>query len=119
MDDKLNMHLLIRSNDVMLGLPHDIGGHVLLQYILAQKLKVGIGKFTHSISHAHIYLDHENQAKQLIQRKIDHKPIQFKLPPDSYKRAFAGDKKLVKEIVDQLTDQYKPQPPVEKMQIAL
>ena len=119
LDGKLNMHLTIRSNDMMLGFPHDVAGHVLLQYILAQRLGVGVGKYTHAISHAHIYLEHEEQARDIISRPTDHAPITFAAPPDAYRRAFRADTDLVVDMVNQLSQHYIPQPPVKKMQIAL
>ena len=40
---KLHLHNVIRSQDMILGFPHDVAGFVLLQHILAQKLGVAVG----------------------------------------------------------------------------
>lgn len=116
---KLNMHFTVRSNDMMLGNPHDVAGHALLQWILAQRLGHKVGKLTCSISHAHIYQNHYEQAQEIMERKAQHPPIFFELPANSYERAEAGDRELVKEIVSLIKNQYEPQKPLGKMQIAI
>lgn len=119
-DDKLNVHLIIRSNDLMLGNPHDTAGFALLQAILAQELGVKVGKLTVSISHAHIYENHYAQVEELIAREAHkHDEILCSLPNQSFSRALAGDAQLVDELFEMFKSQYNPAPPVQKMQIAL
>ncbi len=119
-DNKLNVHLIIRSNDMMLGNPHDTAGFALLQAILAQKLGVQVGKLTISISHAHIYENHYEQAEEVVGR-LDHvhNEILCRLPESTFERALEGDEALVHELTQMFKDQYTPAPPVKKMQIAL
>ena len=119
-DNKLNLHLIIRSNDMMLGNPHDTAGFALLQAILAQVLHVRVGKLTVSISHAHVYGNHFEQAQDLIDR-IDHThdEIFCHLPEHTFERALQCDEELVHELTRMFKDQYNPAPPLKKMQIAL
>ncbi len=118
--NKLNLHLVIRSNDMMLGNPHDTAGFALLQAMLAQKLGVGVGKLTVSISHAHIYRNVFDQTEELLRREDHHHPeIVCRLPANSFDRALAADAALVHEITDMFAVQYQPQKAVKKMQIAL
>lgn len=117
--NKLHLHSIIRSNDMMLGCPHDVGGFVLLQYLIAAKLGVKPGIYTHSISNAHIYENHYKQAWELIERTNSHPPIIFEPKPDYFDRALAGDESLIEEMLNILTEQYKPKPAVERMKIAL
>jgi thymidylate synthase len=116
---QLNLHNMVRSNDVMLGLPHDVAGFCLLQHIVAARLRVQPGKYTHSISHAHIYDVHFDAAQTLIGRTPNHPAIVLRVPADAYERAQAGDAHIVYELQDQLAAQYAPQPPLPKMQIVL
>lgn len=118
---KLNLHLIIRSNDMMLGNPHDTAGFALIQAMLAQELGVGIGKYTVSISHAHIYDNHYSQAEELLGRigQHEHPEIICQLPEKSFERALQADPTLVEEIFQNFKAQYNPLPPVEKMQIAV
>ena len=117
---KLNIHLIIRSNDMMLGNPHDTAGFALLQAMLAQELGVGVGKLTVSISHAHIYENHYDQAQEMIDRESHaHGEVLCRLPENSFQRALQGDEALVHELFSMFKEQYSPAKAVKKMQIAL
>lgn len=119
MGGKLCLHLIIRSNDMMLGNPHDVAGFAFLAHILAQKLQVDLGTLTVSISNAHIYDIHFAQAEEILKRKAGHDPIKFECPPRSYERAEEGDESLVDECCEALMKTYSPQPPLEKMAIVV
>lgn len=116
---KLHFHLVIRSNDMILGFPHDVGGFALMQRILAAKLKVGIGKFTYSVSNAHIYDIHKKAAEELIKRKNNHPEIEIKAEENWFDRGMKGDRKLVHEIIEKLEGQYQPSPPIKGLRIVL
>jgi len=94
----LHLHNTIRSNDMVLGFPTDVAGFALLQLILAQKLKVKPGIYTHSISNAHIYSNHYEAAEIMINRTgVNHTPI--KLPDSCYERAEKLDETLFNELI--------------------
>ncbi len=117
---ELNFHLIIRSNDMMLGNPHDVAGFALLQAMLAQELEIGVGKLTVSISHAHIYGNHFDQANTLVNRMpVSHPEIILHLPERSFRRALQEDADLVKEITANFKNQYNPMPKLGKMEISL
>lgn len=117
--DRLHLHLIVRSNDVILGLPSDVAGFALLQCILAQRLGVKPGVYSHSISNAHIYENHYVGAKELIKRKNNHKKITLSLPKRSFERAEKKDVKLVEEIVEDLSSQYHPMEAISGLKIVL
>jgi thymidylate synthase len=114
---KLHLHLLVRSNDMLLGCPSDVAGFALLQSILAQRLGVKPGTYSHSISNAHIYDIHYEGAKELVKRKNNHKKIILNLPKNSFKLAEKKDVKVVMNIVDSLSKQYKPMEPITGLKI--
>lgn len=116
---KLCLHLVIRSNDMMLGNPHDVGGFALLAYFLAEKLKVKVGILTVSISNAHIYDIHFDKAKEIIERKVEHKALNFVCPKNAFDRSEEGDESLVEEVFEQLMGVYEPQESLGKMSIVL
>lgn len=116
---RLNLMNVIRSNDMILGFPHDIAGFALLQSILAQKLEVKPGVYTHIIANAHIYDTHYAAGLELTKRSSDTKPIKLKLPPGSFERAEAKDDKLVEEIYQSMTANYKPGKSIEGLKIVL
>lgn len=116
---KLHLHNIVRSNDMILGVPHDVAGFALLQCMLAQKLGVKPGVYTHSISNAHIYDVHYEAAKELIKRKNDHKKVTLDLPPNSYDRSEKRDPLLHEEITKNLLDQYHPGEAITGLKIVL
>jgi thymidylate synthase len=65
-DGKLNFHLIIRSNDMIAGNPYDVSGHAVMMFLLASHLNVEPGVMMVSISHAHIYENHIEIAKELL-----------------------------------------------------
>ncbi len=118
----LHLHLVIRSNDMMLGNPHDTAGFALLAHFLAEKLGVGVGFLTISISNAHIYDIHFEQAKEIIARDCLVGPIPFSCPKDAFDRAEKGDgdsEELVQECFEQLKSKYNPQESLGRMSIVL
>lgn len=105
---RLNLHNIMRSNDMYLGTPADVSGFALLQCILAQKLGVKPGIYSHSVSNAHIYENQYDAVKELLKRKNNHKKINITLPKNSFDRAEKKDKKLAEEIIASFEKQYKP-----------
>ncbi|OGG79670.1 hypothetical protein A3A39_01720 [Candidatus Kaiserbacteria bacterium RIFCSPLOWO2_01_FULL_54_13] len=116
---RLHLHNIVRSNDMVLGFPSDVAGFALLQCILAQKLGVIPGVYSHSISNAHVWDNQYEAARELLARGNEHAPIRLVLPKNTYDRAERKDKKLVDEIVEPLSSQYAPLPHIAGMQIVL
>lgn len=115
----LHLHSILRSNDIMLGCPHDVAGFALLQRILAARLGVRPGKFTHSISNAHVYGIHYEAARALLERDHEHAEMDLRLGADTLERAERGDFTLVEEIEEQLRAQYQPLASLPKMPIVV
>lgn len=116
---RLNLHNIIRSNDVVLGLPHDVAGFALLQCMLAQRLGVKPGVYTHSISNAHFYDIHYEAAEDMAGRDIAQGVITLNLPKDSFRRAESKDPELVAEIFADLSRQYQPGEPITGLKVVL
>ena len=104
---------------MILGFPHDVAGFALLMHILAQRLGVEVGTYSHSISNAHVYDIHYDTANELITRKNSHAPILLDLPEKSFERSELGDHAMVAEIVDALASQYEPLDAIKGLQIVL
>jgi thymidylate synthase len=64
-DGLLHMTVYMRSNDMWLGFPYDVFQFTNLQMILAMKLGVGLGTYTHICGSLHLY---EKDAKELRRR---------------------------------------------------
>lgn len=116
---RLNMMNVVRSNDMILGFPHDVAGFALLQCILAQKLNVKPGVYTHTIANAHIYSNHYFAAENMIKRQQKAKKITIHLPEKSFERAEAKDLDLVEEIYQNMHGQYNPAEAIKGLKIVL
>ncbi len=116
---RLHLHNIVRSNDMVLGFPADVAGFALLQLILAQKLGVLPGIYSHSISNAHIYDNQYGAVKELLKRKNTHKAICVKLPRNAFERAERKDRKLAEDIAKNISGQYAPQAPIKGLSVVL
>jgi thymidylate synthase len=116
---RLNMMNVVRSNDMILGFPHDVAGFALLQLILAQKLGVKPGTYTHTIANAHVYDIHYEAAQTMTDRATTQRKIALKLPDHAYDRAEKKDVELVEEINDMVQAQYHPDEPINGLRIVL
>jgi thymidylate synthase len=116
---RLNLHNIIRSNDCILGMPADVAGFALLQCVLAQRLRVKPGIYSHSISNAHIYDNQYFAAEEILKRSHTHQKINLKLPTRTIERAEKKDPKLVTEIVENLSEQYHPLDAIKGIKIVL
>lgn len=116
---RLHMHNIVRSNDMLLGMPSDVAGFALLQIILAQKLGVKPGIYSHSISNAHIYDTHYFAAEEIMKRKNNHKKITVSLPPKTFEKAERKDVKTANQIIENISKQYFPMDPIPGIKIVL
>jgi thymidylate synthase len=118
-DGRLNLMNVVRSNDMILGFPHDVAGFALLQLILAQKLGVKPGVYSHIIANAHVYDIHYEAAQMMMERPTAHPKIKLALPPNCFDRAEKKDHELVDEINNTLIGQYKPGEAIQGLRIVL
>ncbi|MDT4839607.1 Thymidylate synthase [compost metagenome] len=63
---KLHMFTSMRSNDVYLGLPHDVFAFTMMQEILARSLECELGEYKHYVSSLHLYETNFEDAKSYI-----------------------------------------------------
>ncbi len=115
---RLHMHVVVRSNDMVLGFPTDVAGFAFLQVMLAQCLGVRPGVYTHSISNCHYYVNQEPAVKEMLARPASKLRVQLELPPDSLKRAIALDESLIEDIKHAVF-QYEPHAAIKNIPIAI
>lgn len=119
LDGRLNLHNIMRANDLILGLPYDVAGFALLQCVLAQRLNILPGVYTHSISYPEVYDIHYPVAEELLKRTNTQERMHLGLPKDAFLRAEQKDEALVREIAKSLTPQYQPCEPITGIQVVL
>lgn len=115
---RLHLHLVVRSNDMVLGFPTDVAGFAFLQHVLAQELGVRPGKYTHSISNCHIYEMHDRIVDEMALRDPSDLTVFFDPPHNSYKRAFELDDNLINASKEAFRG-YAPSSAIKNIPIAL
>jgi thymidylate synthase len=65
-EDALQLFVNMRSNDVFLGLPHDVFCFTMLQEIVARALSVEIGTYKHAVGSLHLYERDKDAAQQFL-----------------------------------------------------
>jgi thymidylate synthase len=79
-EGKLSCQLYQRSADIFLGAPFNIASYALLTLMVAQNCDLKPGDFVHTLGDAHLYLNHQTQAREQLSRVPRQLPI-MKLNP--------------------------------------
>lgn len=76
-DGKLHCTAVMRSNDIWFGFPYDVAFFTELQKMIAEKLHVGYGTYTHFAVSLHVYDRDAGNLRKVALQYIPSKPIIF------------------------------------------
>lgn len=76
---KLNMTGIMRSNDLWTGFPYDLYYFIEIQKIIAEKLGIEIGTYTHFVGSLHIYDRNVEDIKKSIQNNNFSRNVDIKI----------------------------------------
>lgn len=123
-DERLNLAVDVRSNDMMLGCPHDVAGYALLAYLLAAHLGVTLGVLSYRVAHAHIYAQHIPGARELLGRVThQHQEMHLELPRPALGWAMGAQEAdmdcAVRTVLEGLEPHYYPAPSIKGLKLFL
>lgn len=98
-EDKLNMTVNMRSNDVVHGLPLDMFQFSLFQEIIANEIGCDVGSYVHVANNLHVYENFFNlEASEHIESKIMSTDVKFLSFWDDIYKLKEGD--FIKHCLD-------------------
>ena len=65
-DNKLDLIVNMRSNDVIWGLPNDIFVFTMIQEMLARQINIELGDYFHQINSLHVYQRHYDKMIEIL-----------------------------------------------------
>lgn len=68
--DRLEMITYMRSNDIYLGLPHDVFCFTMMQEVIARDLSVELGSYKHVVGSLHSYIRNEKDLSAYLDEGV-------------------------------------------------
>ena len=95
-DEKLNMHVYMRSNDIVWGTPYDVFVFTTIQKVFANTLGIPVGKYYHTATSLHMYERDFEKCREYIGNC---EPIEYKIETNYDEWSYCANK-LVKMLAD-------------------
>lgn len=79
-EEKLNLIVNMRSNDLLWGFPYDINAFCFLQEVMACWLRIEMGTYYHNVGSMHIYTSPPENYQQLINTSKNNQKFDMENP---------------------------------------
>ena len=99
-DGKLEWLQVMRSNDIFLGLPHNLVQFTFLQEVLAGWLQIDVGQYHHVSDSLHLY-ERDQVSIEPATAQLDSATDNFSLPKSDSDAAIAGIVSAVEFMIDE------------------
>ena len=103
-DGRLEWTQIMRSNDLVLGMPHNIVQFTSLHEIMAGWLGVGLGGYQHFVDSLHLYAHDAPVSERMISHALPRNEESFALPKNESELAFGVLNKLVDVLASSATN---------------
>lgn len=97
--NKLNMSVVIRSSDTIVGLPYDTLMYTFLLAALSKSIGIPTGKIFFILNHAHIYANHYSLANRMIASYEKYLILKKPLTEEFVPQAIAIPQHTVEQII--------------------
>ena len=94
--EKLNMHVYMRSNDIVWGTPYDVFVFTTIQKVFANTLGIPVGKYYHTATSLHMYERDFEKCREYIGLC---EPIEYKIETNYNEWSYCANK-LVRMLAD-------------------
>jgi thymidylate synthase len=95
---RLELFTNMRSNDALVGLPHDVFAFTMVQEILARTLSVETGAYKHAVGSMHLYSADRARARQFLkegwQPTVSMSPMPKSDPWSSIKTVLTAEREI-------------------------
>jgi thymidylate synthase len=76
-EDRLHLHVNMRSSDLILGLPYDVPAFTMFQELMAHELTralerhIDLGEYVHTSASLHVYEKHFEMVERILDNKLN------------------------------------------------
>lgn len=95
---QLHLMVTMRSNDVFMGLPHDVFAFTMLQELVARSLNVELGTYKHAVGSLHLYTVNakaiEDYIEEGVQERVPMPAMPFGDPWESVEALLAAERSI-------------------------
>ncbi len=100
-ENKLNLTVINRSNDLYLGVPYNVFAFYILQQYIANKLNLEIGMQTHFTDSLHLYTRNETQIKDIINTNSNLSYNKVNKFVTNYKWSFYSQDSILQKLISE------------------